>query len=276
TGTARRVGISGPPGVGKSTLIEALGIQLLDAGHRVAVLAVDPSSTQSGGSILGDKTRMDRLARHDGAYIRPSPSSGAMGGVTPRAREVLVVLEAAGYDIALVETVGVGQSETEVDDMVDTFVLLVAAGGGDELQGIKRGVMELADIVVVTKADGDLLAAANRAAADHRHALHLLRPKHPGWTTEVLLASAVRGEGIDEVWQAVERHRAMLEADGGLERRRSAQARDWLWAEVRLELLRRLDDDPSLRTELGDVEAAVARGELSPLRAARRVVEGLG
>ena len=275
TGGSVRVGISGPPGVGKSTFIEALGLRLVEQDHHVAVLAVDPSSSRTGGSILGDKTRMDELARHSNAYIRPSPSGGALGGVTRRTRETILVCEAAGYDVVLVETVGVGQSEIDVDTMVDTFVLLVAAGGGDELQGIKRGVMEAADIVAVTKADGELLPAAQRAAADYRHALQLLRPKHESWTPEVLLTSAATNGGIDDLWAAIERHRAALAATSALHARRAAQSRAWLWSEVREQLLRRLQDDDGLDAELGDVEQAVADGRVSALTAATQVLATL-
>jgi LAO/AO transport system kinase len=212
TGGAVRVGISGTPGAGKSTFIDELGTHLTGAGHRVAVLAVDPSSRRSGGSIMGDKTRMERLSRDPAAFIRPSPSGGTLGGVARRTREAAFLCEAAGFDVVLIETVGVGQSETVVADMVDCFVLIAAPGGGDDLQGIKRGIMELADIIVINKADGDLLPAARRAASDHRQAAHLLRPKHPGWAVPVLLASALHGTGIDEVWQEVER----FAAHGGL------------------------------------------------------------
>lgn len=197
TGGAVRVGITGTPGAGKSTFVEELGTRLTKAGHRVAVLAIDPSSRRSGGSILGDKTRMERLARDPQAFIRPSPSGGTLGGVARRTREALLLCEAAGFDVVFVETVGVGQSEVAVADMVDEFVLLVAPGGGDELQGIKRGIMELADVVVVNKADGDLAPAAGRQVADYHHALHLLRPKHEGWVVPVLAASALEGTGVD-------------------------------------------------------------------------------
>ena len=275
TGRAVRVAVSGPPGVGKSTLIEALGVHVIGLGHKVAVLAIDPSSTRSGGSILGDKTRMELLAREPDAYIRPSPSSGALGGVARRTREAMLVCEAAGFDVVLIETVGVGQSEIEVDAMVDTFVLLVAAGGGDELQGIKRGVMEMADVVAVTKADGDLLGPARQAAADHRQALHLLRPKHAGWTVEVALVSAAKGEGIAELWAAVERHRATLEASGALERRRADQSRAWLWAEVRDQLLDRVNADPNVRALVPQVEADVTTGRLAPEAGARRLLDAL-
>jgi LAO/AO transport system kinase len=273
TGKAARVGISGAPGAGKSMFIEALGVRLCEAGHTVAVLAVDPTSSRSGGSILGDKTRMEALARQPGAYIRPSPSGGALGGVARRTREAMLVCEASGFDVVLVETVGVGQSETEVDDMVDTFVLLVAPGGGDELQGIKRGVMELADLVVITKADGALLPAANQAAADHRHALHLLRPKHEQWTPEVVLTSALMGDGIDEVWSAVLRHRDVLTSTDALDQRRSRQAKAWLWSEVREQLLARFHAQPPVAARVADVERAVGDGTLSAAAGARELLD---
>jgi LAO/AO transport system kinase len=273
TGRAARIGISGAPGAGKSMFIEALGVKLCEAGHTVAVLAVDPTSRRSGGSILGDKTRMEVLARQPGAYIRPSPSGGALGGVARRTREAMLVCEASGFDVVLVETVGVGQSETEIDDMVDTFVLLVAPGGGDELQGIKRGVMELADVVAITKADGALLSVANQAAADHRHALHLLRPKHELWTPEVVLTSALTGEGIDEVWSAVLRHRDVLTSTGTLEQRRSRQAQAWLWSEVREQLLARFHAEPAVAALVADVEHGVGAGAISAAAGARELLD---
>ena len=217
-----RVGISGTPGAGKSTFIDELGSRLTAAGHRVAVLAVDPSSRRSGGSIMGDKTRMERLARDPRAFIRPSPSGGTLGGVARRTREAALLCEAAGFDVVLVETVGVGQSETVVADMVDCFVLLAAPGGGDELQGIKRGIMELADVIVVNKADGDLEPAARRAVADYGYAVHLLRPKHPGWTVPVVAVSALTGAGIDD---GVGRGRAVPRARPGRRRARPAPGR---------------------------------------------------
>jgi len=272
TGAAARVAISGPPGVGKSTLIEALGRHVVREGHQVAVLAVDPSSTRSGGSILGDKTRMELLAREADAFIRPSPSSGALGGVARRTREAMLVCEAAGFDVVLIETVGVGQSEVEVDAMVDTFVLLVAPGAGDELQGIKRGVMEMADVVVVTKADGELLPLAGQAASDHRRALELLRPKHPGWTVEVVVGSARAGEGTGELWDAVQRHRSTLESTGALAARRAEQAKTWLWSEVREQALERVYADPARRDLVPAIEADVAAGALSPEAGARRLL----
>ena len=273
TGGALRIGISGAPGVGKSTFIEAFGVHLLDHGHRVAVLAVDPSSARSGGSILGDKTRMESLARHPDAYIRPSPSGGAAGGVARRTREAMLVCEAAGFDVVLVETVGVGQSEIEVDDMVDTFVLLVAPGAGDELQGIKRGVMELADVVAVTKADGDLLGPARQAAADYRQALHLLRPKHHGWTAEVVLCSAFEGDGIAEVADIVTRHHEHLDTSGTLASRRAEQATAWLWSEVRERLIEDLTANPAVAAKVPELEQAVAAGTVSPAAAASALLD---
>jgi len=276
TGSAVRVGVSGTPGSGKSTFIDELGTRLTAAGHRVAVLAVDPSSRRSGGSIMGDKTRMERLARDPEAYIRPSPSGGSLGGVARRTREAGLLCEAAGFDVIVIETVGVGQSETAVADMVDCFLLIAAPGGGDELQGLKRGIMELADVVVVNKADGDLAPAARRAMADYRHAVHLLRPKHPGWAVPVLAASALDGTGVDEAWDEVERLSAHLRADGALDRLRSAQAVDWLWAELRERLVDSFRHDEQVAKRLGEVEAAVRAGRLSPTTAARDLLAAHG
>jgi LAO/AO transport system kinase len=273
TGKALRVGISGAPGVGKSTFIEALGLHLVRAGHRVAVLAVDPSSARSGGSILGDKTRMEELAREPDAFIRPSPSGGTLGGVARRTREVMLVCEASGFDVVLVETVGVGQSETEVDDMVDVFVLLVSPGGGDELQGIKRGVTELADVVAVTKADGELAGHAQQAAADYRHALHLLRSRHKGWTVPVLLASALKGDGVEATWDAVTSCRSNLEASGELAAMRGDQAVRWMWAEVTASLVERLDGDASVAARREALQHQVQTGQLSPSAAANELVQ---
>src|SRR5215831_2828779 len=232
TGQAVRVGISGAPGVGKSTFIEAFGQHLTARGKRVAVFAIDPSSRRSGGSILGDKTRMEKLARDPNAYIRPSPAGTTLGGVARRTRESMLLAEAAGFDVVLVETVGVGQSETAVADMTDLFVLLASPGGGDDLQGIKRGVMELADLILVTKADGDLKAAASRAAADYQAAMHLMRPKHQGFHPKVLQASSLRGAGITEAWEEMAAIHAALARDGRLGRLRAEQGRRWFWSEV--------------------------------------------
>lgn len=267
TGGAIRVGISGTPGVGKSTFVDVLGGRLTAAGRSLAVLAVDPSSTVSGGSILGDKTRMTGLARSSRAYVRPSPAGTTLGGVARRTREALLLCEAAGFDVVLVETVGVGQSEVAVAGMVDTFVLLLAPDGGDELQGIKRGVMELADLVVVNKADGDLFAAAQHAAVEHRHALHLQRPRTAAWSAEVLLCSALTGDGVDEMWAAVERHRAALGASGELDRLRGAQAREWLWSDVTDRVVAAVRATPGAAA----AEADVAAGRLPPSVAAARL-----
>lgn len=276
TGEAVRLGISGPPGVGKSTFIEAFGTHLTEAGHRVAVLAVDPSSSRSGGSILGDKTRMERLARDPDAYVRPSPSGGELGGVARRTREAMLLCEAAGYDVVLVETVGVGQSEIAVADLTDLFVLLASPAGGDDLQGIKRGIMELADLVVVTKADGDLARAAAHAAADIRRALQLLRSRHPEVTPQVLLVSSTTGDGVPEVWEAISTAHAALRASGGLERLRRDQARAWLWSELRAALEMHLRTDPAVAAALPDVEADVTAGKLSPAAGAAILLERLG
>ena len=280
-GDATRVGISGAPGAGKSTLIEALGIQLVDAGRHVAVLAVDPSSTRTGGSILGDKTRMEELVRRPDAFVRPSPTGGTLGGVTRRTREALLCCEAAGFDVVLVETVGVGQSEVAVDGMVDTFVVLVAPAGGDELQGIKRGIMELADIVVVTKADGDLEATAKATAADYANAMRLIRPKSDalaahGWRPQVLTCSAMLPRGVDEAWGAVEDHRRALLTTGDLERRRAAQACAWMWAEIGEALMDRLREHPAAVEMASRLEQEVAGGRLPAPVAAARVLEAFG
>ena len=275
TGEAIRVGISGPPGVGKSTFIEALGIHLTGLGHKVAVLAVDPTSVRSGGSILGDKTRMEDLAKDPDAFIRPSPSGGELGGVARRTREAMLLCEAAGFDVVLIETVGVGQSELAVADMVDLFVLLASPTGGDDLQGIKRGIMELADLVLVTKADGDLLRSANHAAADLRHALHLLRPKHEEITSDVLLVSSPTGTGIPEAWAAIEAAEATLRASGALDALRGRQARAWLWSELSAGLTERFRHDERVADELPKLQAAVEAGEVSPTAAAQRLIDHL-
>jgi len=272
TGAATRVGISGAPGAGKSTFIEALGTHVCDGGHRVAVLAVDPSSRRSGGSILGDKTRMERLARRPEAFIRPSPSSGSLGGVARRTREALLVCEAAGFDVVLVETVGVGQSEMTVAGMVDLFLLLLAPAAGDELQGVKRGVVELAELLVVNKADGDLLPAARRTAADYASALRLLRPRAAAWSPQVLTCSALTGHGVPEVWNAIEAHRAVLAGSGELEARRAAQATEWMWSEVTEGLLDELRHDSHVAREVRRLEKAVAAGSLSATEAAQRLL----
>ncbi len=272
---AIRLGISGAPGVGKSTFIEAFGRHLTGLGLKVAVLAVDPSSNITGGSILGDKTRMPDLARDERAFIRPSPSGGGLGGVARRTREAILLCEAAGHDAIIVETVGVGQSEATVAEMVDMFVLLLAPGGGDELQGIKRGVMELADLVVINKADGDFLKAARHAAADYASALTLIRAKSPHWTPEVALVSAAERTGMAEVWDTVERFRAALEAAGAFESQRRDQARRWLWREVEQNLIAAARADKILGAKTRALESEVEAGALSPSVAARRLVDAI-
>jgi LAO/AO transport system kinase len=276
TGGAVRVGISGAPGAGKSTLIEAIGLRLVDDGHRVAVLAVDPSSPRGGGAILGDKTRMGELTRRDEAFVRPSPTGGTLGGVTRRTREALLLCEAAGFDVVVVETVGVGQSEVAVDGMVDCFCLLIAPGGGDELQGIKRGIMELADVVVVNKADGDLEPLARATATDYASALHLLRPKHPSWTARVVVCSAHEGTGVADVWAAVAEHHDALAAAGDLATRRAEQARAWMWAELSEALLDRLRRDPAAAEAAARLETEVVAGTVPPAVAAAQVLRAFG
>ncbi len=268
TGRARRIGITGVPGVGKSTFIEAFGRHAIARGHKVAVLAVDPSSRRGGGSILGDKTRMELLAREPSAFIRPSPAGGTLGGVARRTREAGLLCEAAGFDVVIIETVGVGQSETAVADMADLFLLLLQPGGGDELQGLKRGIVELADLLVVTKADGDFVRAAGRTLADFKKALTLLRPESPHWTPRVLACSALTGEGIDEVWAAVEDHRAAMDKAGGLAPRRAEQARRWLWSEISDSLVERLRAHPDVKARLAALEKDVAAGRTAPGAAA--------
>jgi LAO/AO transport system kinase len=272
SGNAHRVGITGVPGVGKSTSIEALGMSLIDQGHRVAVLAVDPSSTRTGGSILGDKTRMARLAAHPDAYIRPSPTSGTLGGVAKATRESVVLLEAAGYDVILIETVGVGQSEVAVSNMVDTFVLLTLARSGDQLQGIKKGVLELADIVVVNKADGNHLTEAKKAARELSSAIRLIYPRETLWRPPVLTMSAVDGTGLTELWDTVEHHRQVLTDAGEFEARRRAQQVDWTWQLVRDAVLDRVLTNPAVRTMRADVERRVKAGELTPALAAQQIL----
>jgi len=272
SGNSVRIGITGVPGVGKSTFIECFGLQLVEAGHRVAVLAVDPSSKISGGSILGDKTRMEELSRHERAFIRPSPTGGTLGGVARRTREAMLVCEAAGFDVILVETVGVGQSETAVSEMVDIFLLMLLPGGGDELQGIKKGIVELADAVIVNKADGDLAAAAERAAAEYHAALGLLRAPNPDWRPPVLRCSALTGAGVAEVWETVQAHRRVMEASGARAARRAAQAGAWMWSEIRDGLLRRFKAHPGVAGELDSLEAEVRAGRTTPTAAARRLI----
>ncbi len=273
SGKAYRVGISGVPGVGKSTFIDALGSVLTAAGHRVAVLAVDPSSSRTGGSILGDKTRMNRLATDPSAFIRPSPTSGTLGGVARATRESIVLMEAAGYDIVLVETVGVGQSETAVANMVDTFLFLTLARTGDALQGIKKGVLELADVIAVNKADGEHERDARRAARELSGALRMLRAQHAVWTTPVLTCSALTGAGLDTVWAQVARHREAMREAGRFEAVRAQQQVDWTWSMVREQLLAELTTDNRVRALVPQVEAAVRSGELTATLASERILD---
>ena len=269
SGQSMRLGISGAPGVGKSTFIEAFGLTIIAAGHRVAVLAVDPSSRRGGGSILGDKTRMAELARRDEAFIRPSPAGRTLGGVARRTREAMLVVEAAGHDVVIIETVGVGQSETAVADMVDLFLLLLAPGGGDDLQGIKKGIVELADLLVVNKADGDLKAAAQRAVADYRHALRLLRPADAADEAEVAAVSALERHGIDALWRKVERRMSALGAGGAVARRRAGQAKAHLLSEIGEGLMDLFRADAKVAAKLAGLEKQVVQGALTPTAAAQ-------
>ena len=271
-GNDMHVGITGVPGVGKSTTIEALGMHLIEQGHRVAVLAVDPSSTRTGGSILGDKTRMAKLAVHPDAYIRPSPTSGTLGGVARATRETIVLLEAAGFDVILVETVGVGQSEVTVANMVDTFVFLTLARTGDQLQGIKKGVLELADIVVVNKADGEHAVEAKAAARELTGAIRLIYPRETLWRPPVLTMSALSGDGLVELWDTVLKHREVLTEAGEFEARRRTQQVDWTWSMVRDTVLDRVLSHPSVKKIRAEVERRVRDGELTPALAAQEIL----
>ncbi|MEX0167896.1 methylmalonyl Co-A mutase-associated GTPase MeaB [Streptomyces sp. LMG1-1-1.1] len=275
-GKAVRIGISGVPGVGKSTFIDAFGTMLTGLGHRVAVLAVDPSSTRTGGSILGDKTRMERLAVDPAAFVRPSPSAGTLGGVAKATRESMVVMEAAGYDVVLVETVGVGQSETAVANMVDSFLLLTLARTGDQLQGIKKGVLELADVVAVNKADGPHERDARSAARELAGALRLMHGADAFWAPPVLSCSARESAGLDEVWDRLRQHRALLDSTGRLTAKRHDQQVDWTWTMVRDELLRRLHTDPSVQELAPALERRVRDGELTATLAAERILAAFG
>ena len=273
-GNAVRVGITGVPGVGKSTFIEGLGTMLTGQGHRVAVLAVDPSSSRTGGSILGDKTRMEKLAVDPNAFVRPSPTSGTLGGVARATRESMVVMEAAGYDVVLVETVGVGQSETTVAGMVDSFLLLTLARTGDQLQGIKKGVLELADIVAVNKADGAHELDAKAAARELAGALRLLQAPDAPWTPPVLTCSGLGGAGLDVLWERLQQHRQILDATGALEAKRREQQIDWVWAMVHDQLLARLREHPEVRRITPGLEQQVREGRLTATLAAEQILAG--
>jgi LAO/AO transport system kinase len=276
TGGAMRVGITGAPGVGKSTTIDALGTYLTGQGHKVAVLAVDPSSARTGGSILADKTRMPRLATDPNAFVRPSPAAGTLGGVAAKTRESMLLCEAAGYDVVLVETVGIGQSETAVADMTDFFLVLLLPGAGDELQGLKKGIVELADLIAVNKADGDNLKRAKAAAAEYRAALHILTPRSAHWSPPVLTYSALTGDGIVELWDQVLAHRERMRASGEHAARRREQQVKWMWTMLEERLYARLRADPAARPKLKQIEAAVAAGELSPAVAVDLIADIVG
>ncbi|CAN5583948.1 methylmalonyl Co-A mutase-associated GTPase MeaB [soil metagenome] len=272
-GGSHRIGVTGVPGAGKSTFIEAVGTRLVGQGRAVAVLAVDPSSSRTGGSILGDKTRMPGLAAAERAFVRPSPSGGRLGGVAGATRETIVVVEAAGFDVFVVETVGVGQSEIMVAGMVDTFLLLTLARGGDSLQGIKKGVLELADVIAVNKADGDRVTEAAGAASELESALHLVGPADDQWSVPVLTCSAETGTGLDEVWDQLAAHRQHLKTDGRLDAQRHRQEIAWMWATIDDALLRRFRAHPDVRAQIADIERALAAGELTAAAAAQTLLD---
>jgi LAO/AO transport system kinase len=276
TGKAVRLGITGAPGAGKSTTIDALGTHLTAQGHKVAVLAVDPSSTRTGGSILGDKTRMSRLAVDPNAFIRPSPSSGTLGGVAAKTRETMLLCEAAGYDVLIVETVGVGQSETTVADMTDFFLVLMVAGAGDELQGLKKGIVELADMIAVNKSDGDNIGRARVAAGDYRAALHILAPRSLNWSPPVITYSALTGDGNSGLWNQVMAHKEKMTGSGELAERRRDQQVKWMWTMLEERLTARLRGDSTVRAKLRQAEAAVAAGKLAPTLAVEEIAQLLG
>jgi LAO/AO transport system kinase len=276
TGGARRVGITGVPGAGKSTTIETLGLWLIEQGLKVAVLVVDPSSARTGGSILGDKTRMQALSVNPDAFIRPSPSGGVLGGVARKTREAMLLCEAAGFDVILVESVGVGQSESELAELVDSLCLLLVPGAGDELQGIKRGIMELADLIVVNKADGDRVPLAKRARGDYRHALRMLPPSTPGWETPVLIASATEKTGLAEIWETIEKHRELLEETGLLTERRLRQQQRWLSSMIEEAVLSAFYVRDGVPEAIADAEKQVAEEKLTVPQATLKVVEAAG
>ncbi len=275
TGNSIRIGITGVPGVGKSTTIDTFGSNLTALGHQVAVLAVDPSSSRTGGSILGDKTRMERLAVDPRAYIRPSPSSGTLGGVAAKTRETMLLCEAAGFDVILVETVGVGQSETTVADMTDLFLVLMLPGAGDELQGIKKGILELADIIAVNKAEGDGATRAAAAAAEYRMALHIMAPKTSTWSVPVRAISGLTNLGLDGIWADIQNFRAAMQRSGAWDERRRSQQVTWMWTMFHARIEERLKRNEALKSRLPALEAAVARGETAPMVAAQEILDQL-
>ena len=272
TGNSVRLGITGVPGVGKSTFIENLGVELADSGHQVAVLAVDPTSQRSGGSILGDKTRMERLSAHENAFIRPSPAGETLGGVAAKTREIMLVCEAAGYDVILVETVGVGQSETSVASMVDFFLVLMIAGAGDELQGIKKGILELADGIAINKADGNNLPNVERARLDLEIAMRMICPDTPTWSTPVMTCSSVLDRGTLPVWETVLDHRAKVKKTGEFDQRRKHQALEWMWTLVNEGLKQRFKDNAKIKEQIPVVSRQVENDEISPSAAAETLL----
>ena len=276
SGNAIRLGITGVPGVGKSTTIDQLGMNLIEAGHKVAVLAVDPTSKRTGGSILGDKTRMSRLAQAREAFIRPSPTAGTLGGVTRKTRETMVLCEAAGFDVIVIETVGVGQSEVAVSDMVDFFLVLLLAGGGDDLQGIKKGIIEIADMIAVNKADGDNVVRAERAASEYQTALSIFTPKNALWFPPVITISGRNNLGLDKLWNKVLEHRARLEEAGAFAKRRQDQAVTWMREMLTDRLLARLKSDPRVASALPAIEEDVRHGKLMPTRAVDHILDLMG
>jgi LAO/AO transport system kinase len=273
TGKSLRIGITGSPGVGKSTFIEAIGSSLCEKGHKVAVLAIDPSSQKTRGSVLGDKTRMEDLSRYENAFIRPSPSGGTLGGVARKTRESILICEAAGFDIILIETVGVGQSEVTVRSMVDFFLLMILPGGGDELQGIKKGVMELADAIVINKSDGDNQTTAKVTKQEYEQAVHYIQPATPGWFTKVLLASAVNNTGIDEIWDEVKAFEAKLKELGGFEDRRKKQTLEWMYSMINEGLKNEFYQSKKISDTLSEIENKILTGDLTPTKAADQLLK---
>ncbi|MGD9783153.1 MAG: methylmalonyl Co-A mutase-associated GTPase MeaB [Hyphomicrobiaceae bacterium] len=276
SGQAMRVGITGVPGVGKSTTIDQLGMNLIEAGHRVAVLAVDPTSKRTGGSILGDKTRMNRLAQAPGAFIRPSPTSGTLGGVARKTRETMALVEAAGFDVVIVETVGVGQSEVAVADMVDFFLVLLLAGGGDDLQGIKKGIIEIADMIAINKADGDNITRAEAAAAEYRGALSILTPASQAWKPPVMTISGYSNKGLDALWAKIVEHRDLTKKSGEFADRRRAQALSWMQDMLQERLMQALKDNPEVAAALPSIETDVREGRLLPPLAVDSILAKMG